>query len=308
MYSVKKLILLFIPLIFSLNIATAQSSKNNINFSLLNFETTNSKIDLEKQELFQSAILSLGDKNIVVEEIIRTILMRPDLSKVDSTINQLLSDFTQEDSIVIRTFLKTNEDWRDEAFYVVMMSYLVQANIDSITLSEAYLNIQKSKPTFFPHKPEEAIIISNPILGLIDKKHSYTKWAVNYPNEYNFFIQLLRQQAKRRYYNDNDLLVNKLLAQVVNNAIENKKVDQESIPMPLKEVLAYYGSTKTKNLKFEELCQPKTIDDFIANAYELIKHEPIPEIVASNINAYVRENEIYDASLIYLAIILSKYE
>jgi hypothetical protein len=294
--------------IFNLSATYTQNLKNNINFSLLNYELTNTKIDLENQELFLSAILSLGDNKIVVEEIIRTILMRPDLSKVDSTFNYLMSNFTIEDSIAIHTFLQTGEDWRDEAYYVVMMSYLGQAYLDGITLSEAYLNIQKNKPAHFPNKPDESFIYNNPFLGIIEKKLSYIKWAVKYPDEYNFFVQLLRQQTKRKYFNDDDLLVNKFLKQVEQNAIENKKVDQESIPITIIKVIEIYSNQKKKSLKFEDLCQPETIDKFIANAYELVYQKPISNVIANSFNDYVKQNGIYDASLIYLAIILSKYE
>jgi hypothetical protein len=303
-----RLFVILLSCFFTFNSLKAQNSTSQINLALLNFDLTNNKLALEDQELFLSTLLSLGDNAIVLEEIIRKILVTPDICSNDSLLNSMLNDFNPQDSVIINQYPRTVADWRDEPWHTVRLAYMGQAFLDSISLSEAYLKIHIDLPSNFPNIPTEPLKYNNLILSLIDKIRSHVLWAINYPKEYQYFIDLLRLQTKRCFKNDTDDLVLNFVNRVKNVAIESKSVDRESIPAPLNNILNYYYNQKKVQLKFADQCNPQNIKLFLENAYQLIYQKPIPDATALKINKYIVDQNLYDAEMIYLALILNKYE
>jgi hypothetical protein len=55
-------------------------------------------------------------------------------------------------------------------------------------------------------------------------------------------------------------------------------------------------------------CNPQEIDIFLKDAYKEVFNETLSDEGLLVLEQYVRENNLYSPQIIYLALILSKYE
>ena len=284
----------------------AQSDFDKINFAVLHYKLMQEKLPQSDLEMYLKAFPSLGDKNIILKEVFRNMLESEDLSYADSLINFWLNDFSTDEINKLNQIVPIADNWMERAWNVVVMSYMGKAYLENVPFIDAYLKVRFNKLEKFPNLPPEKNF-SYHLLNPFYQYYSCSKWYLNYPDEFEYFRKMLTDLSMECYQSTSEDDIIQFTDLIKLKTRESNTIYDHYIPMPLEDLIAY-SQNNTTSLNHSELCNKEQIDQFLTKSYFVIHDEQIPENLLENLKNYIVQNDIYNSELIYLVLILSKYE
>jgi hypothetical protein len=294
-------------LLFVSHSTWCQLNPNRINFGQLKYDLTGESLTQEELESILNTFSSFGDKSVILEEVMKSYLIEPNTDYADSLIDFWLSDFSVEDSIQLMQLPAIKENFRERAFNVVWMSSFAKAYLEKIAFIEAHINLAQDKPSKFPNLPDMSAF-SGMVAGIYSF-YSFSKWSIQYPNEYQYFEDLMKQYtvtALGGQYSDEKL--KQFIDIVINDVKDRRLVYELYLPFSLADYLKYRSMEEEDEDPKMKHCNPQEIDIFLRDAYKEVFNETLSEEGLLVLSQYIKDNNLYSPQVIYLALILSKYE
>jgi hypothetical protein len=139
--------------------------------------------------------------------------------------------------------------------------------------------------------------------------YSFSKWALQFPLEYQYFEDLMKKYTVTVLGGEfTDEKLRQFIDIVVKDVKDRKLVYELYLPFSLDDYLKYRGMEETTEDPKMKHCNPQEIDIFLKDAYKEVFNETLSAEGLLVLEQYVRENNLYSPQIIYLALILSKYE
>lgn len=300
-------LVLLIILAVTFNCSWAQLNPNQIKFGQIKYDFLNQQLTQQNLEEILNTFSSLGDKEVVFEEVIKSFFIQKNTAFSDSLIDLWLNDFNKDDSLKLMQIPAIKPDYRERAFNMVFLTYFAKAYLDDISLIEAHIVVQQQKPNSFPHLPEMGEVYSG-VTDAIHNFYSYSRWYLSYPDEYQFFEDLMKSYVveKMGSYNSNNL--EKFIDIVIKDVKDRRLIYESYLPLPLTEFIEYRALNKANKSNQNTSLNPNEIRAIIQDGYQKLYSETLSEEALVNLMEYVEKNEINDPKVIYLALIFSKYE
>lgn len=294
--------------IFFVVVITSQAQVDKVSYAQigkLNFKLYETKISQIELEEIMNAFAAFGDKNVVFSEVLNYLVAPETSLHEDSLIQYWLNDFSEEEMVKLQSLPNISLHYMEKTYKIVMYSILGKSYLDTTSVIEAYVNINAKKNEVFPNMP--TISNTSNKTELIKRYYDFSKWAINYPNELLFFQNLIQEQTSKHLKvasEENLIRWSEFVRQYI---IEGNTIYDIYLPISLNGLI---DSTNThqKNIKYGSLCTPQNIKEFLCKSYELIFEEKISNGLLNKMLVYIKQNKIYEPKLIYLALILSKYE
>ena len=283
----------------------AQDDYKQINFGLINYALTDEVMRQQVLENILNTMSAFGDNEIVLEEIFKTLLISEDRTKASQQIDTYINDFTSLERNRLCMLPNLGEDCIENAYNLVYYCYFGRALLRNTSLIETYTTVG-SENAKFPHLPGSGAY-TDPILDGVYSYYNFSNWALNYPNEVIHFKNLFLAQTKAFYgSNSNDDVV-KFAKHLKKKFTEENSIYMHHLPIPLAKLLKE-NKSKGQRLKYSELCNRNDIDQFLYKSYELIFNIKPSSQTIQSLKQYIASKNIYKPELIYLALILDKYE
>ncbi len=211
------------------------------------------------------------------------------------------------DSIQLMKIPVGDKDYRERAFYFVWMSFFVQAYVEEISFIEAYIKTSKDKPKYFPNLPELGEFAG--LMAVVNNYYIFNKWVLKHPEEYLYFEDKLKRHTNEHWADYNEKNLVEFIDVIIADVKEKRLIYEQYLPFPLQNIL---DMRALQNVEIEDdlgaYCNEKEIDIFVKDAYKKIFNETLSPEGLLAITTYIKENDLYQPEVIYLALILSKYE
>lgn len=300
-----RLILICIGLLTA-QVSWCQLNPNRINFGQLKFDLLGESLTQEELESILNTFSSFGDKSVILGEVMKSYLIEPNTDQADSLIDYWLQDFSVEDSLYLMKLPAIKQNFRERAFNVSWMASFAKAYIDKISFIEAHLAIFKDRPDRFPNLPDMGKY--DGMVAGVYSYYAFSKWSIQYPLEYQYFEDLMKKYtiAVMGSYSVENL--SQFIDIVIKDIKDRKLVYEQYLPFSLDDFMKYRGMEDESDSPLEKHCNPEEIDIFLKDAYKNVYNETLSDEGLLVLQEYIKENNLYNAQVIYLALILSKYE
>jgi len=284
-----------------------QLNPNRINFGQLKYDLTGESLAQEELESILNTFSSFGDKSVILEEVMKSYLIEPNTDYADSLIDFWLQDFSMEDSMKLMQLPAIKDNILERAFNMVWMTSFAKAYLEKIAFIEAHINITQDKPSRFPHLPDMSTY-SGMVAGIYSF-YAFSKWYIEYPYEYQYFEDVMKQYTLSTLggeYSDEKL--RQFIDIVIKDVRDRRLVYELYLPFSLDDYLSYRNMEESSEDPKMKHCNPEEIDIFLKDAYKEVFNETLSDDGLLVLQQYIKDNNLYSPQVIYLALILSKYE
>lgn len=299
--------LLVIALSVIFNFSWAQLNPNQIKFGQIKYDFLNQQLTQQDLEEILNTFSSLGDKEIVFEEVVKSFFVQTNTSFSDSLIDYWLNDFNYEDSLKLTEIPPIKPDFRERAFNMVFLTYFAKAYLEDISLIEAHIVVQQQKPNAFPNLPEMGGVYSG-ITDAIHNLYIYSKWYLSHPKEYQYFEDLMKSYVVQKMGSYSIKNLEKFINIVVKDVKDRRLIYESYLPLPLTEFLEYRAIHEANKSNQNNDLNNNEIKALLQDGYQKLYNETLSDEALTSLMEYVETNKINDPKVIYLALIFSRYE